>query len=164
MVINAELPQPDVPDEDLLLKATTGRSYFQDQSYLFEAAGSLIWVTRSDSPRQLSLLESTAGPLMAAIGAGLQRRNELDAVLSVHHHLMALGNFAKGFPPVPDSAVDALPYQGAFKQMTEALLQALDQMKTQRIVRDAVSGVEKLVITLTGSGEICVFPIRYSDW
>jgi exportin-T len=140
MVINAELPKPDVPDEDLLLKATTGRSYFQDQLYLFEAAGSLIYITRIEPSRQISLLESTAGPLMAGIGAGLQRRTELDAVLSVHHHLLALGNLAKGFPQAPDSTVEALPYQGAFKQMTEALLEALDQMKTQRIVRDAVSG------------------------
>jgi exportin-T len=141
MVINTELPTPDVPDEDLLLKATTGKSYFQDQLHLFEAAGSLIWVTRSDPTRLIQLLESTAGPLMAGIGAGLQRRDQLDAVLSVNQHLLALGNFAKGFPPAPDSLVDALPYQPAFKQMTEALLQALDQMKTQRIVRDAVSHV-----------------------
>lgn len=87
----------------------------------------------------MTLLEAIAGPLMSGIGDGLQRPAEQQAILQVHHNLMALGNFAKGFPPVSESQVEALPYQAPFKQMTEALLQALDVMKRQRIVRDAVS-------------------------
>lgn len=145
MGVNAELPEPDVPEEmpSILSKATTGKSYFQDQLYVFDAAGILVHTTKTDGNRQLQLLEAIAGPLMSAIGSGLERyrqnNQDLQAVLAVHHNLLALGNFAKGFPPASDSKLDGLPYTPAFKQMTEALLQALDTMKTHRIVRDAVS-------------------------
>lgn len=131
MIITADLPQV-APDEDPLVKATTGKSYFADQLYLFEAAGSLVYLTKADAAKQISLLEAIAGPLMA-----MPTGDDNLAVLSVHHHLLALGNFAKGFPQVMDTT--ELPYQGPFKQMTEALLQALEGMKTQRIVRDSVS-------------------------
>ena len=139
MVIQAKLPEPDTPDDDLLTKATTGHSYLSDQLHLFEASGNLVYLTRGDSTRVMSLLEAVAGPLMSNIGDGLQRPNDLQAVLQAHHNLLALGNFAKGFPQVVDPQVESLPYQPAFKQMTEALLEALDVMKTQRIVRDSVS-------------------------
>jgi exportin-T len=138
MVINADLPKVDTPDEDPLIRATTGRSYFADQLHLFEAAGNLVYLTKADAGKQITLLEAIAGPLMTGIGNGLIA-GDLQAVLSVHHHLLALGNFAKGFPQVSDTQVEALPYQGPFKQMTEALLQALEGMKTQRVVRDSVS-------------------------
>lgn len=140
MVISAQLPKVDSPEEDPLLKATTGKTYFGDQLHLFEAAGNLVYLTKADADKQISLLEAIAGPLMNGIGNGLAYRDSLESVLSVHHHLLALGNFAKGFPQVSDTQVEALPYQGPFKQMTEALLQALDGMKTQRVVRDSVCG------------------------
>jgi exportin-T len=93
--------------------------------------------------RQVALLEAVAGPLMNGMALGVNRYRsnpqELSTVLQVHHHLLALGNFAKGFPQVSDSQIETLPYQPPFKQMTEALLQALDVLKTQRVVRDSVS-------------------------
>jgi exportin-T len=148
MAIKAELPKGEVPEEDLLLKATTGKSYFTDQLHLFEAAGSLVYSVRTDPARQMGLLEAEAGPLMSGLGGGIQayqtspnpqdaNRQQM-AVLTVHHHLLGLGHFAKGFPQVSDSQVETLPYQPPFKQMTEALLQALDAMKGERIIRDAV--------------------------
>jgi exportin-T len=144
LVIDAKLPEPETPEDDLLARATTGKCYFADQLHLFESAGVMIHSTRNDSARQIQLLEVVAGPLMSDIANGLQsyRRNDADlsAILLVHHNLMALGNVAKGFPRgVSDSYVETMPYQAPFKQMTEALLEALDVMKTQKIVRDSVS-------------------------
>lgn len=145
MQVTAQLPEPDTPEEmpDMLRKATTGKSYFQDQLYVFDAAGILVYTTKTDGNRQIQLLEAIAGPLMSAIGSGLERyrqnSQDLQAVLDVHHNLLALGNFAKGFPSVSDRTLESLPYTPAFKQMTEALLQALDVMKTERVVRDSVS-------------------------
>lgn len=148
MTITAVLPQPDIPEEvpDILRKATSGKSYFQDQLYVFDTAGILVYTTKTDGNTQLQLLEAIAGPLMAAIGNGVERyrRNnqDLQAVLDVHHNLLALGNFAKGFPSISDRQLETVPYTPPFKQMTEALLQALDVMKTQRVVRDSVSLAE----------------------
>lgn len=145
MVIDAKLPEAEAPEDDLLFKATTGKTYFQDQLHLFEAAGNLAYLTKSDAAQQIPLLEAIAGPLMSGVESGLHRYREapgdLIAVLQVHHNLMALGNFAKGFPQISDAQLETLPYQPPFKQMTEALLQALDGMKTQRVVRDSVSEV-----------------------
>ena len=143
MTIEAKLPEAETPEDDLLLKATTGKSYLQDQLHLFEASGNLVYLTKTDAARQMTLLEAIAGPLMSGIGSGVQRyrqsSQDLEAVLQVHHHLMALGNFAKGFPQVSDAQLETVPYQPPFKQMTEALLQGLDVMKKQRVVRDSVS-------------------------
>lgn len=141
--------------EDPLIKATTGKSYFADQLHLFEAAGVLVYLTKNDPSSQMNLLAAIAGPLMAGIGAGVDqyRSNPSDqmATLHVHHHLLALGHFAKGFPSVSDDQVDAQPYQQPFKQMTEALLQALDAMKTQRVVRDAARFAFSQFVSAIGS-------------
>ncbi|WWC65824.1 uncharacterized protein I303_108446 [Kwoniella dejecticola CBS 10117] len=133
--------KPDSPDDNPLIKATTGKTYAVDQLYLFEAAGYLIYLTKSDTSKHITLLEAIAGPLMSGMATGVERyrsdSTDLQAVLQVHHHLMALGHFAKGFPTVSDSQVETLPYTPPFKQMTEALLQALDAVKSERVVRDA---------------------------
>lgn len=142
MVVESTLPEPDTPDDDPLAQATKGKTYIQDQLHLFEAAGNLVYVTRIEAVRHIQLLEAVVGPLMTAIGSALDRyrRNssDLQAVLGVHDHLLALGNFAKGFPAVSEKQLEVLPYTPPFKQMTEALLQALEVMKTRRIVRDSV--------------------------
>ncbi|TXT13691.1 hypothetical protein VHUM_01058 [Vanrija humicola] len=153
--INPKLLPADNPDEDVLLSSTSGKSYFQDQLHLFEAAGVLVYLTRPDPTSQMNFLAAIAGPLMSGIGAGLEqyRLNPSDklAVLHVHHHLMALGHFAKGFPPVSDDQVEALPYQQPFKQMTEALLEALDVMKTERVFRDAARFTFSQFVSAIGS-------------
>lgn len=152
MVIAAVLPSLDTPDEDPLQKATVGKSYFVDQLHLFEAAGGLIYLTRTEANKQISLLEAIAGPLISGLAPS---SDDLQAVLSVHHHLLALGNFAKGFPQVLDTQVEALPYQGPFKQMTEALLQTLEARKSYRVVRDSVSDI---AATLT-AGTLCILAV-----
>lgn len=151
MVLEAKLPEPDTPDEDVLTKAVTGTSYLTDQLHLFEAAGNLVYLTRADAPKQMSLLEAVAGPLMSSIGNGLQRPTDPQAILQVHHNLMALGNFAKGFPHVTDSQIETLPYTPPFKQMTEALLEALDVMKSQRVVRDSARFAFSQFVSTIGS-------------
>ncbi|WVQ96040.1 hypothetical protein IAU59_003140 [Kwoniella sp. CBS 9459] len=149
------LPSADSPDESPLAKATTGKTYAADQLYLFEAAGFLIYFTKSDPQKQMGLLEAVAGPLMSGMAAGVERYRsaptDLQAVLQVHHHLMALGHFAKGFPTVTDNQVEALPYTPPFKQMTEALLQALDVLKSQRVVRDAARFAFAQFVTAIGT-------------
>lgn len=153
-MLRVETVNTDTPDEDPLVKATTGKSYFMDQTYLFEAAGMLVYVTRSNGSRQIPLLEAVAGPLMAGLGEGLaayKSSGDLNSVLSVHHHLLALGNFAKGFPQIGDDQLESLPYQAPFKQMTEALLQALEGLKTQRVVRDSARFAFSQFVNAIGS-------------
>ena len=121
------------------MKATTGKTYLSDQLHIFEAAGNLVSLIRNDAPRQLSLLEAVAGPLMSDLSETMNRPQEPQAALKAHNSLMALGHFAKGFPvrSADDTTSSTVSYEPPFKQMTQALLQALDVWKTQRIVRDA---------------------------
>ena len=151
MVIDATLPDPDFPDEDVLVKATSGKTYFQDQLHLFEAAGNLVSMGRNDADKQLSQLQAVAGPLINSLNDGRRRPQDTHAVLRVHHDLMALGNFAKGFPPISDTQTEAVPYQSPFAQMTQVLLAALDGMKAQRIVRDAARFAFSQFVTVIGS-------------
>nr|ODN95651.1 exportin-T [Cryptococcus depauperatus CBS 7855] len=141
MVIDAEHPRAESSEEDPLVKATTGKTYAADQFHLFEASGNLVYLTKSDPSKQMTLLEAIAGPLLSGMADGVERSrarpDDLQAVLQVHHHLMALGHFAKGFPVVPDKQVEVLPYTGPFKQMTKALLHAIEVLKKRRVVRDA---------------------------
>jgi len=151
LVIEAKVPEPETPDEDVMLKAVTGSTYLSDQLYLFEAAGNLIYLTRSDATKQMALLEALAGPLMSNIGDGLRRPTEPQAILQVHHNLMALGHFAKGFPHTQDNQIEQLPYTPPFKQMTEALLEALNVMKKERVVRDGARFAFSQFVSAIGS-------------
>ena len=143
LIVKAELPEAPDTDEDLLLKATASKSYFSDQCYLFETAGHLVAICREDPAKQIPLLEAIAGSLMNGLTTSVQtygtNPQDKQAVLSVHHHLMALGHFAKGFPMSMASMPTPQPYQEPFKQITQVLLQALRAMKRGRIVRDSVS-------------------------
>ncbi|ORX37714.1 tRNA binding protein [Kockovaella imperatae] len=147
--IDSALPTPDFPEQDVLVKATTGRSYLSDQLYIYEAAGNLISLVRSDPTQQLALLEAVAAPLVSDL---TDPTDSPQNVLKVHNSLMALGHFAKGFPILnPSQDESTLPYEPAFKQLTQALLQTLDRLKTRRIIRDAARFTFSQFVNAIGS-------------
>lgn len=149
MTVTAVLPEPDGTGDDLLVKATTGTHAFNDQLYLFETVGTLISLLKKpeQAEQQKVMLEVAASPLTASIMAGLNHyqqvgSGDLLAILQIHHLLLALGHFAKGFPPASDDANAPEPtHAAAFKQMTEGVLQIVEIMKSHRVIRDAVSVV-----------------------
>jgi exportin-T len=128
----------------VLIKATTGSQPFDNQLYLFEAVGTLISLIWRDPSEQLRLMEAVIGPLVRDIDAGLQKPmtggpDDALQILQIHHLIMSIGSIAKGFPDAPE-ILPAQPPQwiAAFEQASDGIFRALDVMKSQRIVRDAV--------------------------
>ncbi len=146
----AVLPEMENPEDDVLVKATTGAQPFDNQLYLFEAVGTLIGLLWQDPQEQLRLLQAVLGPLIRDIDAGLRKpltgntSNDALGILQIHHLVSAIGSIAKGFPEAPDVLPPESPvWISAFEEAGDAIFRALDVMKTQRIVRDAVSAGEK---------------------
>ena len=140
----AVLPQLENPEENVLIKATTGSQPFDNQLYLFEAVGTLISLLLRDPSEQLRLMEAVIGPLVRDIDAGLRKPmtggpDDALQILQIHHLIMSIGSIAKGFPDAPEILPTQAPqWIAAFEQASDGIFRALDVMKSQRIVRDAV--------------------------
>jgi len=152
----AVLPQLENPEENVLIKATTGSQPFDNQLYLFEAVGTLISLLWRDPSEQLRLMEAVIGPLVRDIDAGLRKPmtggpDDALQILQIHHLIMSIGSIAKGFPDAPEILPTQPPqWIAAFEQASDGIFRALDVMKSQRIVRDAVRarGVVPVSVTL----------------
>lgn len=59
LTIEASLPPPETPGEDILTKAATHGSAFDSQLYLFESLGALISMLGSEPERQVELLRAS---------------------------------------------------------------------------------------------------------
>lgn len=138
------LPEVENPGDDVLAKATTGCQPFDTHVYLYEAVGTLISLVR-DPEQQNPMLQAAFGPLIQELATSVQRsasgiRPELVQVLQVHHVIVAIGAFARGFPEPGEVPPPTAPsWVAAFEQPSQAVLQALETYKSYRIIRDAVS-------------------------
>lgn len=56
LTIEAKVPTPETPGEDVLGKAAVHGSPFDSQLYLFEALGTLLSMLNNESQRQVELL------------------------------------------------------------------------------------------------------------
>lgn len=145
LAVQAELPELESPDQDILFEAVNEPSVFDSQLYLFEAAGTLVSLTFSMPDQQAALLQSLTKPLMDGMERAIQTPmnngpHDVLPVLQVHHYIMALGGISKGFVdfpnPVPDDWI--LPPLGVFEQAAQAIILTLDAMNRYKIVREAV--------------------------
>ena len=144
--IVAVLPEAENPGDDVLIKATTGSQPFDTHVYLYESVGTLISLER-DPDQQNPMLQAAFGPLVQELASAVQRsasgvQPELVQVLQVHHVIMAIGAFARGFPEPGEVPPPTAPsWVAAFEQPSQAVLQALEAYKSYRIIRDAVSAL-----------------------
>ena len=89
-------------------------------------------------------MEAVIGPLVRDIDAGLRKPmtggpDDALQILQIHHLIMSIGSIAKGFPDAPEILPTQPPqWIAAFEQASDGIFRALDVMKSQRIVRDAV--------------------------
>lgn len=147
--IVAVLPEVENPGDDVLAKATTGSQPLDTHIYLYESVGTLISLVR-DPAQQNPMLQAAFGPLVQELASAVQRsasgvRPELVQVLQVHHVIMCIGAFARGFPEPGEQISPTAPsWVATFEQPSQAVLQALESYKAYRIIRDAVSGVVSL--------------------
>src|SRR6201999_249640 len=135
--IRAELPIED--DEDMSSDGDSGAdSKFTSQLYLFEAVGCIAGASSVPASQQVQLVRLVMQPLFSDIQQHLDaaKRSNEQAILQVHHDIMALGTIARGYSdylPGGASAQTAEPPQEAkqaFGQVAEAILLALESLKT----------------------------------
>lgn len=66
---------------------------------------------------------------------------DLEAVLHLHHLILAIGNTAKGFPPLTAKSSSAAGrWVDLFKLATQTIIDALRVMSQVAIIREAVRG------------------------
>lgn len=140
-----DLPKLESPEDDLLAEAIKNPGLFDSQLYIFETVGSLVSLLSKNPEQQASVLLSIVTPLMDVLSTNLslvKSDKDVIPILNVHHAIMALGNIAKGFPDYPSPVPEGYSFAPleVFRQVSRAILVALEAMKAFKAVRDAVSG------------------------
>lgn len=142
--IHAEVPKDDAEDDMSSDESDhSADAVFMSQLYLYEAIGSISSVSTIPVEKQMLYARSTMNPLFTDIERHLPAATAGDAqaILQIHHIIMALGTLANGFsdwkpgsssqaPPVPQVAEE-------FDRAAEAILIALEALKSSSDVRAA---------------------------
>lgn len=144
LIIQVELPELEDPDQqDPLTEAINNPGIFESQLYMFEAVGTLINILYHNPEEQASLFKSIVKPLLDELSINLQSgtKENVFAIVRLHHIIMALGNIAKGFPDYPSIVPEGYvgPPLDIFGQVAQAILVCLGAMNVFKVVRDAVS-------------------------
>ncbi|KAG9322841.1 hypothetical protein KVV02_008784 [Mortierella alpina] len=168
LTADGSLPMALSPDFDL---STFKDPVFETKTYLFEAVGLLTSQESIPAQQQFEYLSVVVNPFLteiqksleacrsiqqssngviggaASVGAGSPRHRDLELVWTLHHRLMALGSFAKGFPDIMNkktqgnAAVVASggsgPCSQIFKQVAEITLVALETLSRFQVIRSA---------------------------
>ena len=146
LVIKAEVPKPE--DQDDMTSEESDHSadaVFTSQLYLFEAVGTIASTSSTPVDKQVLYARSVMEPLFVSMEQAMPaaQRGDAQAVLQVHHVIMALGTLAHGFSdrmPGTKSATHKPPSDEVsqeFVRASEASLVALGSLKSSPDIRAA---------------------------
>lgn len=139
--IKAEIPGIEANNQ-ISADAAAQAGSFDSQLYLFELCGLLFG---SSPDNKLVLTQNLLQPTFADVQRSLQSSSsDLLTGLQVHHDLMAIGTFARGFydygaATVTEDVVKPLdpPVFQEFKLATQVVTTALEQLGKIEIIREA---------------------------
>ena len=159
LVIKAELPSED--DDGMSSDGESGAdAVFMGQLDLFEAAGCIIGANSVPSQTQVQLVQAVIQPAFNDVQQNLNaaKQGNEQAILQIHHDLMALGNVARGFGGfLPGSAAAqskleaSVEVRQAFGQVAEATLMALGSLKSSAKIREAARAAFSRLMSMVGS-------------
>ncbi|GAW11107.1 hypothetical protein ANO14919_004470 [Xylariales sp. No.14919] len=166
--IKAEVPSDDA-DDDMSSDETdnSADAVFNAQLYLFEAIGCISSTATTPTDKQAMYARSVMDPLFADMEQHLPRAKSGDtqAILQVHHIIMALGTLAHGFsdwtpgahgsnqrPPPPKAVSDE------FARAAEAILIALNGLNTSSDIRAACRSAFSRLLGVLGSAVLPQLP------
>ncbi|KAI0200816.1 Exportin-T [Astrocystis sublimbata] len=166
--IKAEVPNDDA-DDDMSSDETdnSADAVFNAQLYLFEAIGCISSTASTPADKQALYARSVMDPLFADMEQHLPRAKAGDnqAILQVHHIIMALGTLAHGFsdwtpgsqnsnqrPPPPKALSDE------FARAAEAILIALNELNTSSDIRAACRAAFSRLLGVLGSAVLPQLP------
>ncbi|UNI14003.1 pre-tRNA nuclear export protein [Purpureocillium takamizusanense] len=165
--IKAEVPGDDA-DDDMSSDESdhSADALFTSQLYLFEAIGCISSTQSTPADKQALYARSVMDPLFQDMEVHLPRAKSGDAqaVLQIHHIVMALGTLAHGFSdwtpgsasshhPPPEKAVS-----DEFSRAAEAILIALNQLNSSAEIRTACRSSFSKLLGVLGSAVLPQLP------
>ena len=165
--IKAEVPGDDA-DDDMSSDESdhSADALFTSQLYLFEAIGCISSTQSTPAEKQALYARSVLDPLFQDMEVNLPRAKSGDAqaVLQIHHIVMALGTLAHGFSdwtPGSASAHHAPPEKAVsdeFSRAAEAILIALNQLNSSSEIRTACRSSFSKLLGVLGSAVLPQLP------
>ncbi|ANB11334.1 Los1p [Sugiyamaella lignohabitans] len=165
LVVRAELPSSDNDSE--MSADSASDSVFDAQLYLFELLGLLF--ANADDNQARTPTQQLLQAIYSDIERCLSSSNGTDSspeqqqlILQVHHNLMVLGTFARGFDDVtisggPVGRSASKPSIQELKGSTQVILVVLERLSKFQIIRDSARFAFSRLIPLLGTqilGEI----------
>ncbi|KAJ1337434.1 exportin-T [Microdochium nivale] len=166
--IKAEVPG-DEADDDMSSDQTdnSADAVFTSQLYLFEAIGCISSTSSTPADKQALYARSVLDPLFQDMERNLTKAKSGDAqaVLQIHHIILALGTLAHGFSdwmPGTNSATQRSPPEkilsDEFARAAEAILIALGQLNGSSEVRTACRSAFSRLLGVLGSAVLPQLP------
>ncbi|OAQ70095.2 exportin-T [Pochonia chlamydosporia 170] len=166
--IKAEVPGEDA-DDDMSSDESdhSADALFNSQLYLFEAIGCISSTTSTPADKQGLYARSVMDPLFQDMEVHLPRAKsgDVQAVLQIHHIVMALGTLAHGFSDwSPGSAATghhpppAKAVSDEFSRAAEAILIALNQLNSSAEIRTACRSAFSKLLGVLGSAVLPQLP------
>ncbi|KAK3333895.1 armadillo-type protein [Cercophora scortea] len=165
--IKAEMPNNDA-DDDMSSDESdhSADAIFNGQLYLFEAIGCISSTATTPVVDQALYARSVMEPLFSDISVNLERAKAGDAqaILQIHHIVMALGTLANGFadssaggqtnqrPPPPK------PISDEFSRAAEFILVALSQLNANGEIRAACRSAFSRLLGVMGAAVLPQLP------
>ncbi|KAF3922113.1 Exportin-T [Dactylellina cionopaga] len=136
---------------------------FASQLYLFEAIGSIASTTALSIADQKVVLQTILSPLFSDVESNLEaaKRDEQLAILQVHHNIMAMGQFAKGFADglkTHSTTTEDRSLATEFQATAEGIVSALENLKTSKLVREAASFAFARMVGVLGLSILRLLP------
>ncbi|KAL2016485.1 hypothetical protein VTK56DRAFT_3481 [Thermocarpiscus australiensis] len=164
--IKAEVPGADA-DDDMSSDESdhSADAVFNSQLYLYEAIGCISSTSATPAAEQALYARSVMEPLFSDMSVHLERAKSGDAqaVLQVHHIIMALGTLANGFAetttaqssrrPQPPQAISE-----EFSRAAEAILIALNQLNASDEIRAACRSAFSRLLGVLGAAVLPQLP------
>ncbi|KAI1643831.1 Xpo1-domain-containing protein [Daldinia loculata] len=166
--IQAEVPGEDA-DDDMSSDQTdnSASAVFNSQLYLFEAIGCISSTSATPVEKQALYARSVMDPLFSDMEQHLPRARNSDAqaILQIHHIILALGTLAHGFSdwtPGANSSNQRPPPAKAlsdeFARAAEGILIALSELNTSSEIRTACRSAFSRLLGVLGSAVLPQLP------
>ncbi|KAL9124405.1 MAG: hypothetical protein Q9217_006260 [Psora testacea] len=160
--IKAELPEEGSDNDNQDISSDDGQSAnarFTSQLYLYETVGCISSVKAVPTNGQVLLMRSVMNPLFSDLETHLGQAESGDkrARLQIHHIIMALGTLARGFSDwtpaqtASNTSPPAMPVSEEFARASEAILLALERLKSSFEIREAARFAFSRFIGVLGS-------------
>ncbi|KAF3902259.1 Exportin-T [Arthrobotrys entomopaga] len=164
LAIKAVVPTRSDDEDDISSDDESATdAVFSSQLYLFEAVGSIASTTSLSIADQKAVLQTILSPLFSDVEASLEaaKRGDSVAVLQIHHNIMAMGQFAKGFADglkIQSTTPEDRSLAPEFQATAEGIVSALENLKTSKPVREAASFAFARMVGVLGLSILRLLP------